>query len=72
MIYDPPDYEVLLDEADEQLEEIYDAVNSYMEYLGTLWRIAISQGNKEEIQRAEEAHEIARKMLILGANSDTR
>ena len=66
-----PNYESLLNEADEQLKEIYDAVNQYMEHLGRIWRIAISRGNKEEIKRAEDAHETARIMLILGANNDT-
>lgn len=47
-------------------DEAYDAINSYMEELGRQWRAAIASGDEREIQYAEQAHETARQILILG------
>lgn len=48
-----------------ELEEAYDAINTYMEHLGTLWRIAVASKDIVAIEAAEDAHEKARLMLIV-------
>lgn len=54
----------------EELSEVYESINEYMEHLERQWRAVIANNDKAGIACAEAAHETARKMLIKGAKDD--